>query len=146
MGARILWGTKLSSSETTAQEELGAIREEPNGKVYKYVKIITAGVVAGDVVKYLTVAKKLANQVEYSGTQAAVVAGVAVAAQDTNDYGWIQVRGSVVLSNSATVAPDVGDAAISSGTEKELTKWAIEFEPCGVWETTTTTVCLKCRT
>lgn len=140
----ILWGTKLTTSETTSQEQLGVLREESNGKLYKYVKFITASVVAGDAVKYLTVTKKAAYQVEPKNTQAAVVAGVAVADQAINDYGWIQVRGSVTLSATGTDTPVVGDAAISSGTTKKLANWSAEFAPCGVWENASTGVILDC--
>lgn len=134
MTQRTLFNTDLTSSDTTAKDQLGAMREDSSGKFYKYVKFITATVVAGDVVKYLTSTKYDASEVEPSATQAAVVAGIALATQAINDFGWIQIGGrSGSLAVNGTGAPAIGDAAISSGTTKALAKGSGEFGHCGTF-------------
>ncbi len=110
--------TAVTASDTTELDNVGDIRQE-NGKRYKYVKFVTATVVANDVVKYASLAGYTASEVAPSATQALVVAGIAVVAQAINDYGWIQIRGtSGSLAVDLTGTPVVGGNVASSATTK----------------------------
>lgn len=133
MALKTLFITSLTSSETSAKDSLGDIRHEA-GKRYKYVKFVVATVVLGDVVKYADPAGYDANEVQPLATQALAVAGVALATQAIDDFGWIQIGGqSGVLTIDGTGTPLIGSRAISSGTTKAFAQGAGEFAPCGTY-------------
>lgn len=126
MSLKALFITALTASDDTEKDNVGDIRQE-GGKRYKYVKFITAAVIVGDVVKYLTTAKYDASEVEPSATLAEVVAGVVLAVQAINDFGWIQIGGrSGSLAVNITDTPVVGDMAASSATTKAFKEHAGE--------------------
>ena len=134
MSLRALFASQLTDSDPEARDVLGAIREGGDGKRYKYVKFITSTVVAGDAVKYADSAGYTANEVLPNATPAATVAGVALATQAVNQFGWIQISGKVTLSAAPTGTASDGGALISSGTTKKLavaTPTDIQ-RPCGV--------------
>jgi len=146
MSLRNLFATKLTASDAAARDPLGSIRVEGDGKMYKYVKFITASVVAGDAVKYADGAGYGNNEVAPSATAAAVVAGVAVASQAIDQYGWIQIKGRVTLSATPTGTAAVGTALISSATTKKLAfadATGIQ-RPCGIALSATTDALLDC--
>lgn len=118
MANKQIFITSINASDTTEKDNLGDIREE-NGKTYKYVKFITATVVAADVVKYASLAGYTASEVAPIATLALLNAGIAVVAQAVNDFGWIQIKGvSPTLAVDITGTPVIGGKVSSSATTK----------------------------
>ena len=133
MALKTLFITSLTASHTSAKDKLGDIRHE-GGKWYKYVKFIVATVVLGDVVKYGNPAGYDANEVQPLATQALAVAGVALATQAIDDFGWIQIGGqSPVLTIDGSGTPLIGSSAISSATDKAFAQGATEFAHYGTY-------------
>jgi len=148
MSLRSLFTTQLTDTDAKARDVLGAIREDGAGERYKYVKFIIASVVAGDAVKYKTLADYDADEVQPMATAAATVAGIAMASQAIDQYGWIQISGRATLSAAPTGTPSDGGALISSATTKKLAVAAATDiqRPCGVLidAGTATAVVLDC--
>ena len=106
-GLKTIFRTALTATDSAAVDTLGDVRQE-QFKRYKYVKF-TAAADAGDVVKYANSAGYIANEALENTTSALVVAGVAVATQAINQFGWVQIGGIVVLAQS------VNSGSIASG-------------------------------
>ena len=132
MSLKTFFVTALTASDDSARDSLGDVRQE-GGKRYKYVKFITGSVIVGDVVKYASLAGYDASEVAPSATAALVVAGVAVAAQAIDDFGWIQIGGeSDPLAVDITGAPVIGSNVVSSATTKAFAVGAGELASYGV--------------
>ena len=126
MALKTLFITAVTASHTSAKDSLGDIRHE-DGKRYKYVKFVVATVEPGDVVKYANLAGYDASEVQPLATLALAVAGVAMAAQAINDFGWIQIGGrSGPLLVNITDTPVLGDSVASSATTKAFKEHAGE--------------------
>ena len=131
MPLKTIFVTDLTDSDTSAQDNLGDIRQE-NGKRYKYVKF-TASAILGDVQKYASLAAYNLSEVAASATQALVVAGVSVAVQAANDFGWIQIGGrSDDLAVDLTGTPVVGGNVASSATTKAFAQGVTLLRSYGV--------------
>ena len=136
-GLKTLFRTSLTDSQTSAIDTLGDVRQE-HFKRYKYVKFITATVVAGDVVKYETRTKYDASEVEPSTTTAVPAAGVVLATQAINDFGWIQISGITDnLTIDITNTPLVGSMVQGSATTKAFRQHNAEGQNAGVIMDTT---------
>lgn len=122
MGAlsKSVFKTQLTANDATAQEELGAIRQE-SGKFYKYVQAVDLALANGDAVEIGSTA------VDYKVTQdraggssiGRVPAGVAIGTITANYYGWIQIKGvhtSVKSDGSVSKGEAVVPHASTNGT------------------------------
>jgi len=104
----------LADLDTTAQVSLGSIYELDN-KRYKYVKFSgTTAINVGDVLCYVSSDQNLQT---VDGANTAYGAGVAINAVGTGTvlYGWIQITGIAVMSQTAAGSPAFGDYLTTSG-------------------------------
>jgi hypothetical protein len=134
---KVTFKSQLTDVDTTAMEDLGAIRMDENG-VHKYVQFgatrttnVSGALVAGDVVCYVlgtTADLDLMTLVDEANT--AVGAGVveaAVAATGGPFYGWVKIKGTVTLSGTPAGSPAAGDELTpASASAKSLTKRATD--------------------
>ena len=141
-GLKTIFKSGLTSSETTAQDSLGDIRQERT-KRYKYVKF-TGASNANNAVKYATLAAYTASEVAESATQALIVAGVTVATQAANDFGWIQIQGAVTMDSQVAGTPIVQTTVTGDNAAGDLTKGVTLMQDCGISIDTTTGVLLNC--
>lgn len=124
MPIKVMFDTALTDVWTTAAEKgskPGDLRWEGN-KAYKCVQY-TVAPVAGNLQKYATGATYDANQVSATTSQITPVAGVAVASGLINQFGWMQIRGTVTLTAPHTGTPAVGDALGPSASLGALALW-----------------------
>ncbi|MHA2264866.1 MAG: hypothetical protein ACXAEN_20935 [Candidatus Thorarchaeota archaeon] len=119
-----LFQTALTDLDTTDKDNIGQLRYEDDGKVYRYVKNIsaTALVANGACLKALTSVLSAINQKVRSvdTTTAATaqlsipggvpVTAIAASGASTGDHGWIQVAGAarVTMVTSDTTASASG--------------------------------------
>jgi len=118
--------TALTDIDTTAQEPLGAIRDDVN-HTYKYVKFSgTTAVAAGDFVAYVTTD---ANYQTVDGAATILGAGVAVAAHASGSvtYGWMQIKGVAVTTTAITAT--LGYPLYLASANQLAVITAIESEP-----------------
>lgn len=104
--------TALTANDATSQEELGRLRVESNGSVYRYVQNAGSNTaVKGDVMKFLTSGNQY--QVTRSSTAARrnAFAGVLGNALGRNRYGWVQVSGLNTYAYTETNVA-AGDALV----------------------------------
>lgn len=84
----------LTSDNASAVDEVGARREAPSGRVYRFVQVDT-GVAIGDVVGWFSSGSLTSFKVspDISKCPAKRAAGVALGTITDEQYGWIQSRG-----------------------------------------------------
>lgn len=107
--------TALTDIDTTAQEYLGAIRQDVT-RDYKYVKFSGTNAVAiGDCVCYVLSDTNLQT---VDDANSAVGAGVAVAAHPSGSvtYGWIQIRGMATLNNALAGTTPVAGSVLTNAS------------------------------
>ncbi len=143
MALKTVFRSALTASDTTAVDTLGDVREDSDGKRYKYCKFTIAST-AGNLVKYVgDDTDYLTNEVGQSAT-ADVVAGVAVVTHIADNFGWVQSRGRAVLNiavvSGAQGSMFSGNVAVAGGA----TIHTGALQHCGVSITTTTAVLLQC--
>ena len=119
-----LWATQLDANDSSAKEELGAVRVEydsTNGRrVFKYVQWDngTAGIsgAAGQVVYYVAASYAGAKVTpDVSDSDINMVAGVMHAAMTDKNYGWMQVEGKDTVATNGDDDISAYDAIIGGG-------------------------------
>lgn len=100
-----LFGTLLTDVDSTAKEDVGALRADEDGNIYIYLKGVVA-VVVGDVVTYKILSATDSTVVRAVAGSKGPLA-VAMAAIVASKYGWFQTIGF----NAAVKAISTGDAA-----------------------------------
>ena len=133
MSLRALFASQLTDSDPEARDVLGAIREDGDGKRYKYVKF-TIATNAGNAARYVQSADYDANEVGANNVSPATIAGVAVVDHLVNYYGWIQVAGKATLVPTPTGTAADGGALVSDAATGglKLAVGATTERPCGV--------------
>jgi len=110
---RSITSGEVTSTSTTAQHELGTLREGDDGKLYRYVQNIDLTAADGWALCVANAANPHIVSGDASGGSAinSVPAGVAVGAIPKDSYGWVLVRGykANVLSDGSVAA---GEALI----------------------------------
>lgn len=106
-----IWKTALTANDATAQEELGALRTEADGKIYRYVK-------NGEASTALAARNLCIEDTTYPGvwtvlkSAAAVVQhgvrGFAIGAITAAYHGWIQCGGVAAGTAAETIAIGAG--------------------------------------
>lgn len=108
-GIKQVFKSSLTANDSSAQEELGVLRFEADGKAYRYVRAEDQAIAIGEVV-YPASADPDDWEVttDYAGGSATTkkVAGVAIGTITDAYYGWVQVSG-----NSDMVRTDAGVSA-----------------------------------
>ena len=111
--------TSLTANDTTAQEELGQIRWESDGKAYRYVRALNLSVQKGSVCKF-------ANSNNYQVTVSAAAAlrngfaGVGLGQISAGKYGWIQAEGYNTYLYTTSV--EKADALVVSSTTNRVAR------------------------
>lgn len=135
----------LTDVDTSARDQLGAIRRELNG-TYKYVQFgasrttnVTASLAAGDVACYIVASTTDAGRLTLVDSANSILgAGVVmgtVASTGGPYYGWIQVGGVSTLNQAIGGSSPVAGNALTttSASAKTLTKRAAATDQlCGV--------------
>ena len=129
MASKHLWGTKLTSNDSSAKEQLGAVRKEWNStdecfKIYKYVRasIVSQGSGRnGLAYGWYDVLGQVATD-DVSTTSANLPAGVGIGTLTHNYYGWIQIGGyhSSVKTSGEDNFADGSFAVLSSLTDSSV--------------------------
>ena len=97
-----IWSTAVASAnDSTAKEELGAIRFE-GGKVYQYVQDSGSGVTLGYIVTIDKNYKVTSATGLNDDTVLAGHFGIACAALTASYYGWVQLRGVATVAKTVT--------------------------------------------
>lgn len=103
-----LYEDKVTETSTTAKHDLGTLRYEPDGKVYRYVKNIDLTAADGWALCVASATDPNIVSGDASGGSAinSVPRGVAVAAIPQNSYAWVLISGykSNVLSDGSVAA------------------------------------------
>ena len=129
-GLKTIFRTSLTASDTSAVDTLGDIRQE-QFKRYKYVKF-TGATLIGKAVKYANLAGYKASEVAESATQALIVAGVALATQAANDFGWIQLTGLVTMASNVAGTPIIQTDVTGDNALGDLTKAVTLMQRVGI--------------
>jgi len=136
------WNTLLTANDETAQEELGALREEYSTtygyRQFRYVQAASDTTVASGTP--LAFVNLMANQVtsDISDANPNQPAGVGIGAITASYYGWIQIKGyhGGVLTDGGDDIMD-GDTLILHATsdgvcERSAYGTASPYKPLGV--------------
>ena len=128
MSNRVLFKTALTDNDSSAKENLGAIRWEGD-KSYQYVKVQNATVgtvagLAGNCVVWLAVSGLTSFTVctDYTdgdGVGAGILQAAVAGVSTTAEYVWIQKTGPATLTTNVT-AGAVGNALTAVGAGNTL--------------------------
>jgi len=120
-GIKQIFSSSLTANDSSAQEELGVLRFEADGKVYRYVRAEDQAIAIGEVVYPASAtAGEWEVSTDYTGgsSVAAKVVGVALGTITDAYYGWVQVSGfSDMVRTNANVS--AGDALIGHSVDGE---------------------------
>lgn len=114
-----LFVSGLTDVDTTAVDQLGAIRQDQNG-TYKYVKFSGTNAVAVDTVMCYVLSDVAARTVDKANT--ALGAGIAMAAHSVSvvSYGWIKIRGMHHCAGAIGGSELVGSPLTTNGASDGL--------------------------
>lgn len=112
---------------------LGTNYTAPNGKIYKYVKILnttaTVAGVAGDVAAYAAATGHNTATVVLDRTDAdsapvgaGVLVGAVAGVAGTAEFGWIQIKGPATANTDLGGTPADGDLLMAGTTDLALEK------------------------
>lgn len=117
-------GMKLTANDTVPQFKLGAIGQDSNGYLYKYVKYNSGAgpvaAVAGNTVGYYAPGGTGAGSTDVTSDvsdTAGVSAGVLQAVLGNGEYGWIQIKGKATLNLAFVSGADGNLMRLSSTTD-----------------------------
>lgn len=113
-----IFQTELTANDSSAKEELGAVRFGPTGEAYKYVRY-NAGTgavaaVANETVVWHGDDGRDDMEVTMDITDGVICAGMLLAVLTDDYYGWIQTKGYVTLNTALAGGAD-GNALTSLG-------------------------------
>lgn len=122
--------TSLTDIDTTARDQLGAIRADLNAR-YKYVQFgasrttnVTASLAAGDIVCYVGLnTADLDKLTLVDSANSAVGAGMVlgtIAATGGPFFGWIQIQGVATLDQTMAGSPSAGDVLTTAAAAAKL--------------------------
>ena len=126
-----IFQTLLTANDSAAREEVGILRIESNGKVYRYILVEDAALVTGDVCEFSDTSGYEVTKSAGTSSVGNKVAGVAINALTDAYYGWIQVSGrhDAVRCDGAVAAGDMlvphasytgrADTSLASGTNAD---------------------------
>jgi len=109
--SRLSKGTDVTRIDASARHDLGHLAFGEDGKVYRYVKFVDAiAYVAGHVCVLASATTWNVTNDKAGGAALAGLecAGIALAVQTANSFGWIQVAGiaDVLVTGAAVIAGD----------------------------------------
>lgn len=115
--------TALTANDSTAQEALGAIRFDTDGRTYRYYQTIST-VAIGDLVNHTLSTGIASARVAPTLLLTKIPAGVAVGTVTASYFGWFQVGGPVGPLNGGTTrvrtaTKVVGGAFISQSVSRK---------------------------
>lgn len=121
-------GMQLTRNDATPQFKLGAIGQDSNGYLYKYVQYNsgagTIAAVAGNAVGYYSPSGVSAGSStvvtsDVSDTSG-VLAGILQTVLATTEYGWIQITGRATITPALVSGADGNALTLSSTTDGTL--------------------------
>ncbi len=113
-----LLGINVSKVDTTRQHELGLEVDFVNGKRYKYVRA-GASIALGDAL-VVDVAEGVHDYTPSSAVNQSL-AGVSEVAIGDNEFGWVVVRGPVVVKSDDVEAGAPAVTSATGGTLDDIT-------------------------
>lgn len=131
MVARLaLFVTALTDVDTSARDQIGAIRMEQNGD-YKYVQFgatrttnVTAALASGDIACYVVgTTADLDLMTLVDSANSAIGAGAVLATIPATGgpyYGWLKIRGRMTLDQTMSGSPAAGDMLTCAGAAAKL--------------------------
>lgn len=126
-----VFATELDANDSTVKEEVGILRIEPDGKIYRYILVEDADLAVGDVLEFSDTSGYEVTKAAGSSSVGNKVAGVAINVITDAYYGWIQVSGrhSAVRCDGGVAAGHMlvphatftgrADTSLASGTSAD---------------------------
>ncbi len=119
-----LLGIEVDVVDTTRKHELGIEVDFANGKRYKYIR--AGGSIAANDALSIDVAEGVYDYHPSPAAANVILAGVSEVAIGDNEFGWVVVRGPVVVKAAATVV--AGKPAVSIATAGTLDDTAADAD------------------
>jgi len=121
-GLKQIPSTALTADDATPQEELGSLRYESNGKVYRYVAVRNLTANKGNALAFTT-SNNYYTSVSHPRNRLQCPAGVAIGTITLSRYGWLQCGGFGTYLHTSNRGTSAFPLILMSGNNRLATAW-----------------------